>query len=190
LYFPCPTRDALRLRIARSSQARAVFVFVPICALWLAQASKFNRESEKAKYFNLRRLRSVARQCLQGLAFIHDLNLIHCDLKVGAAAVPLSSPGLPPLSPALWVLPLLGALSRSLCRRAADAVAVLSAAHVLPSRSPPLAINSSCIALHCTALHCIALHRVGSRCVALRCVAREYFDQVVLALRGQDHRLW
>lgn len=46
-----------------------------------AQASKFNRESSNPRYFTLRRLRSVAQQCLRALAFIHRLGLIHCDLK-------------------------------------------------------------------------------------------------------------
>eukprot|EP01102_Stenamoeba_stenopodia_P008153 TRINITY_DN2318_c0_g1_i2.p1 TRINITY_DN2318_c0_g1~~TRINITY_DN2318_c0_g1_i2.p1 ORF type:complete len:542 (+),score=111.83 TRINITY_DN2318_c0_g1_i2:322-1947(+) len=42
---------------------------------------KYNRESGDEIYFNIPRLKSVARQCLVALEYIHGLSLIHCDLK-------------------------------------------------------------------------------------------------------------
>ena len=42
---------------------------------------KQNRESGEELYFTLDRLKVIARQVLEGLEFIHGLNLIHCDLK-------------------------------------------------------------------------------------------------------------
>ncbi|KAH9597572.1 Protein kinase domain [Trypanosoma melophagium] len=47
----------------------------------LYQFSKFNREEETEFYFTLPRLQSIAKQILTGLRFLHDLGLIHCDLK-------------------------------------------------------------------------------------------------------------
>merc|ERR1711881_780705 len=38
-------------------------------------------ETSSQKYFTLQRLKSVSRQCLESLHFIHSLRLIHCDLK-------------------------------------------------------------------------------------------------------------
>jgi len=42
---------------------------------------KYNRESGDEIYFNLPRLKKIAKQCLVALDFIHSLKLIHCDLK-------------------------------------------------------------------------------------------------------------
>jgi hypothetical protein len=42
---------------------------------------KYNRESGEELYFNMQRLKKVARQCLVALRYIHSLGLIHCDLK-------------------------------------------------------------------------------------------------------------
>jgi serine/threonine protein kinase len=47
----------------------------------LYEFSKYNRESGGEPYFTLPRLRRIARQCLEALAFVHRLKLIHCDLK-------------------------------------------------------------------------------------------------------------
>ena len=37
--------------------------------------------SDWTPYFTLPRVRSIAHQCLTALAYIHSLDLIHCDLK-------------------------------------------------------------------------------------------------------------
>lgn len=42
---------------------------------------KFNKEQEEVEYFTIGRLQKVTWQILQGLQYIHGLNLIHCDLK-------------------------------------------------------------------------------------------------------------
>ena len=47
----------------------------------LYEFSRYNRESGGEPYFTLPRLRRIARQCCEALAFVHNLNLIHCDLK-------------------------------------------------------------------------------------------------------------
>lgn len=43
---------------------------------------KYNRDSGDELYFTLPRLQRIAMQILTGLRFIHNLNIIHCDLKV------------------------------------------------------------------------------------------------------------
>jgi serine/threonine protein kinase len=47
----------------------------------LYEFSRYNRESGDTIYFNLRRIRMVAQQCLEALDYMHSLGLIHCDLK-------------------------------------------------------------------------------------------------------------
>jgi hypothetical protein len=47
----------------------------------LYEFSKFNREHEKEFYFTMVRIQSIAKQILKALAFVHNLNLLHCDLK-------------------------------------------------------------------------------------------------------------
>ena len=47
----------------------------------LYEFSCFNRKSEGELYFTLPRLRRIAKQCLEALAFVHSLGLMHCDLK-------------------------------------------------------------------------------------------------------------
>jgi serine/threonine protein kinase len=47
----------------------------------LYEFAKFNRESGAECYFTLPRLQKIARECLEGLKFVHNLGLIHCDLK-------------------------------------------------------------------------------------------------------------
>ena len=47
----------------------------------LYEFARYNRETGGEPYFTLPRLRRIARQCCEALAFTHNLNLIHCDLK-------------------------------------------------------------------------------------------------------------
>ena len=47
----------------------------------LYEFSRYNRETGDEPYFTLPRLRRIAKQCLEALAFVHKLKLIHCDLK-------------------------------------------------------------------------------------------------------------
>ncbi|EPY18861.1 protein kinase [Strigomonas culicis] len=47
----------------------------------LYEYSKYNREEEEDFYFTLPRLRRIARQVTEALAYVHSLNLIHADLK-------------------------------------------------------------------------------------------------------------
>ena len=47
----------------------------------LYELYKYISKSDWTPYFTLPRVRSIAHQCLTALAYIHDLNLIHCDLK-------------------------------------------------------------------------------------------------------------
>ena len=47
----------------------------------LYEFSRYNRETGGEPYFTLPRLRRIAKQCCEALAFVHKLKLIHCDLK-------------------------------------------------------------------------------------------------------------
>ena len=47
----------------------------------LYEFARYNRETGGEPYFTLPRLRRIARQCCEALAFVHKLKLIHCDLK-------------------------------------------------------------------------------------------------------------
>jgi len=47
----------------------------------LYEFSRYNRETGGEPYFTLPRVRRIARQCCEALAFVHKLSLIHCDLK-------------------------------------------------------------------------------------------------------------
>lgn len=42
---------------------------------------RFNSEHEKEKYFTIPRIKNVAKQILKSLVFLHEINVIHCDLK-------------------------------------------------------------------------------------------------------------
>lgn len=46
------------------------------------QYGKFLREAGQPSYFTEARLRLIGRQCLEALAFVHSLGLLHCDIKV------------------------------------------------------------------------------------------------------------
>ena len=43
--------------------------------------NKFNGESGREVYFTMPRIQSIAIQCLEALQLLHNLGLIHCDLK-------------------------------------------------------------------------------------------------------------
>ncbi|CCW67873.1 unnamed protein product [Phytomonas sp. Hart1] len=47
----------------------------------LYEYSKYNREEETELYFTLPRIRRIARQIVEALAYVHSLNIIHADLK-------------------------------------------------------------------------------------------------------------
>ncbi|CCW64264.1 unnamed protein product [Phytomonas sp. EM1] len=47
----------------------------------LYEYNKYNREEEDEIYFTLPRIRRIARQIVEALAYVHSLNLIHADLK-------------------------------------------------------------------------------------------------------------
>jgi len=47
----------------------------------LYEFSNFNRESNGELYFTVERLRSIARQCLEALDFVHSLGIVHSDIK-------------------------------------------------------------------------------------------------------------
>ena len=58
-----------------------LFVVTELLRDNLYEFSRYNRESGDTIYFNLRRIRIVAKQCLEALDYMHRLGLIHCDLK-------------------------------------------------------------------------------------------------------------
>lgn len=58
-----------------------IFIVCELLRDNLYEFSKYNREHESEFYFTLARVQHIARQMLTGLAFIHDMNLMHCDLK-------------------------------------------------------------------------------------------------------------
>jgi len=47
----------------------------------LYEVQRYLRDAGEPPYFTLPRLQKCAKQCLQGLMYIHGLDLIHCDLK-------------------------------------------------------------------------------------------------------------
>jgi len=47
----------------------------------LYEYSRYIRHSGAEAYFTLPRLKSIMRQLLEAVAYIHSLNLIHCDIK-------------------------------------------------------------------------------------------------------------
>ena len=48
----------------------------------LYEFSKYLRDTGQPPYFTIPRLQRITIQSLTALAFIHSLNLMHCDLKV------------------------------------------------------------------------------------------------------------
>jgi serine/threonine protein kinase len=47
----------------------------------LYEYSRYIRHSGSEPYFTLPRLKHIMRQLLEAVAYIHSLNLIHCDIK-------------------------------------------------------------------------------------------------------------
>lgn len=47
----------------------------------LLEYYKFNLQNESEKFFTLPTLKILSRQILEALAFIHSLDIIHCDIK-------------------------------------------------------------------------------------------------------------
>lgn len=78
----------------------------------LYEFQKYIRDSGADPYFTLPNLRTIMTQCLEALAFIHSLQLMHCDIKVRILStivtvflpVRLYSPPISPQPPPL-VLP-------------------------------------------------------------------------------------
>lgn len=58
-----------------------IFIVCELLRDNLYEFGRYNREHEEEVYFNIARVQSVARQVLTALAFVHDMNLMHCDLK-------------------------------------------------------------------------------------------------------------
>jgi len=53
----------------------------------LYEFGKFVRESGDAPYFTLSNLKKIGRSILEALDFVHNLGLIHCDVKVWACSL-------------------------------------------------------------------------------------------------------
>ncbi|KAG8651457.1 hypothetical protein MANES_07G130000v8 [Manihot esculenta] len=58
-----------------------LFIVCELLRANLYEFQKFNQESGGEPYFTLSRLQVITRQCLEALAYLHHLGIIHCDLK-------------------------------------------------------------------------------------------------------------
>ncbi|CAA6654764.1 unnamed protein product [Spirodela intermedia] len=58
-----------------------LFIVCELLRANLYEFQKLNEESGGEIYFTLSRIQKIARQCLEGLEFLHSLSIIHCDLK-------------------------------------------------------------------------------------------------------------
>ncbi|KMZ75473.1 hypothetical protein ZOSMA_114G00700 [Zostera marina] len=47
----------------------------------LYEYQKYIQESDEELYYTLPRIQSIAKQCLNALEYLHNLGIIHCDLK-------------------------------------------------------------------------------------------------------------
>ena len=58
-----------------------LFIVSELLRANLYEFQKYDMETADVSYFSLQRIQSVAKQVLNSLKFMHELNLIHCDLK-------------------------------------------------------------------------------------------------------------
>ncbi|KAK4761999.1 hypothetical protein SAY87_029883 [Trapa incisa] len=58
-----------------------LFIVCELLRANLYEFQKFNLEAGDEAYFTLSRIQVIARQCLDALAYLHGLGIIHCDLK-------------------------------------------------------------------------------------------------------------
>ncbi|KAK4579529.1 hypothetical protein RGQ29_029268 [Quercus rubra] len=77
---PADERHILRLYDYFYHQEH-LFIVCELLRANLYEFQKFNQESGGEAYFTLSRLQVITRQCLEALAYLHHLGIIHCDLK-------------------------------------------------------------------------------------------------------------
>ncbi|CAK8538313.1 unnamed protein product [Lathyrus sativus] len=58
-----------------------LFIVTELLRANLYEFQKFNQESGGEAYFTLHRLQLITRQCLEALQYLHNLGIVHCDLK-------------------------------------------------------------------------------------------------------------
>nr|GLL28008.1 MAP kinase kinase kinase mkh1 [Ipomoea trifida] len=58
-----------------------LFIVCELLRADLYEFQKYNRESGCEPYFTMLRLKTITRQCLVALEYLHGLGIIHCDLK-------------------------------------------------------------------------------------------------------------
>ncbi|KEH28286.1 putative dual-specificity kinase CMGC-DYRK-PRP4 family [Medicago truncatula] len=58
-----------------------LFIVTELLRANLYEFQKFNQESGGEAYFTLKRLQLITRQCLEALQYLHNLGIVHCDLK-------------------------------------------------------------------------------------------------------------
>nr|GMD02103.1 dual specificity tyrosine-phosphorylation-regulated kinase 4 isoform X2 [Ipomoea batatas] len=58
-----------------------LFIVCELLRADLYEFQKYNRESGSEPYFTMLRLKTITRQCLVALEYLHGLGIIHCDLK-------------------------------------------------------------------------------------------------------------
>ncbi|KAL9230200.1 hypothetical protein vseg_005585 [Gypsophila vaccaria] len=58
-----------------------LFIVCELLRANLYEFQKFNLESGGEPYFTMGRIQAIARQCLEALDYLHNLGIIHCDLK-------------------------------------------------------------------------------------------------------------
>lgn len=58
-----------------------LFIVTELLGYNLYEYDSLVRESNKKSYFTIKRIKTVAKQILKSLKYVHSLKLIHCDLK-------------------------------------------------------------------------------------------------------------